>query len=66
MGHEYHPILYGVYLLHERRPFMVVYPVGQDTGNYICTASIEVLNQILCDSVTFCVIVQSKWSILVK
>ena len=48
----------GLYMV--TRTLEIVYPVGQDTGNYACTASIEVLNQTLSDSVTFDVVVQSK------
>lgn len=48
----------GLYMV--SRTLEIVYPVGQDTGNYACTASIEVLNQTLSDSVTFDLIVQSK------
>ena len=48
----------GLYMV--TRTLEIVYPVGQDTGNYTCTASIEVLNQTLSDSVTFDVVVQSK------
>ena len=48
----------GLYMV--TRTVEIVYPVGQDTGNYACTASIEVLNQTLSDSVTFDVVVQSK------
>ena len=48
----------GLYMV--TRTLEIVYPVGRDTGNYTCTASIEVLNQTLSDSVTFDVVVQSK------
>ena len=48
----------GLYMV--TRTLEIVYPVGQDTGNYTCTATVEVLNQTLSDSVTFDVVVQSK------
>ena len=48
----------GLYMV--TRTLEIVYPVGQDTGNYTCTATVEVLNQTLSDSITFDVVVQSK------
>ena len=48
----------GLYMV--TRTLEILYPVGEDTGSYTCTASVEVLNQTLSDSVMFDVIVQSK------
>ena len=44
------------------RTLEMLYPIGQDTGNYTCIASINIaeLNQTLSDKDTFNVIVQSK------
>ena len=45
-----------------RRTLKMLYPIGQDTGNYICIASVSIaeLSQSLSDEDTFNVIVQSK------
>ena len=44
------------------RTLEMLYPIGQDTGNYTCIATVSIaeLNQTLSDEDTFNVIVQSK------
>ena len=42
------------------RTLVILYPIGDDTDHYNCTASFEVLNQTLIAEVTFDLVVQSK------
>ena len=42
------------------RTLEILYPVGNDTGQYDCTASTEVLNVILSSETTFDIIVEGK------
>ena len=48
----------GLYMV--TRTLEILYPVGLDTGNYTCTASITVLNRTLSSVAQFHVVVQSK------
>ena len=56
------PILNSDGLYSVTRTLEMLYPIGQDTGNYICIASVSIaeLNQTLSDKDAFNVIVQSK------
>ena len=56
------PILNSDGLYSVTRTLEMLYPIGQDTGNYICIASVSIaeLSQALRDEDTFNVIVQSK------
>ena len=42
------------------RTLEILYPVGNDTGQYDCTASTEVLNVTLSSETTFDIIVEGK------
>ena len=56
------PILNSDGLYSVTRTLEMLSPIGQDTGNYICIASVSIaeLSQALSDEDTFYVIVQSK------
>ena len=62
LGQQTQPTLNrdGLYMVN--RTLQILYPVGQDTGNFACTASVTIaeLNETLTDEDTFVVIVQSK------
>ena len=55
------PILSEELLYTVNRTLEVLYPIGNDTGRYSCSASVEVLNQTLTDEDIFILIVQSKY-----
>ena len=56
------PILNSDGLYSVKRTLEILYPIGQDTGNYACTATVTIaeLGQVLSDEDIFNVIVQSK------
>ena len=56
------PILNNDGLYSVNRTLEMLYPIGQDTGNYTCTAAVTIaeLGQVLSDEDTFNVIVESK------
>ena len=62
LGQQTQPTLNrdGLYMVN--RTLQILYPVGQDTGNFTCTASVTIaeLNETLTDEDTLEVIVQSK------